>query len=67
MRINDVKFIRLIDVDITSRYYGKVRVKVSPNAVSNSGAIQNDIEFCLSKKQTTQFIKMLKAQRGRIK
>lgn len=67
MRINDIKLIRLIDVDITSRYYGKVRVKVSPNAVSNSGQLQSDVEFCLSKKQTTQFIKMLKAQRNRIK
>jgi hypothetical protein len=67
MRLNDVKLIRLIDVDVTSRYCGKVRVKISPNAVSNSGALQHDVEFCLSKKQTTQFIKMLKSQRKRIK
>lgn len=67
MRINDVKLIRLFDVDITTRYYGKVRVKVAPAALSNCGSHSSDIEFQLSKKQTTQLIKMLKSQRDRIK
>lgn len=67
MRLNDIKLIRLIDVDVTTRYSGKVRVKVSPQAVSNCGVQHSDIEFCLSKKQTTQLIKMLKSQRDRIK
>lgn len=67
MRINNVKLIRLIDVDITAKHYGKVRVRVSPDAVSNSGALQHDVEFHLSKKQTTQLIRVLKAQRDRIK
>lgn len=67
MRINDIKLIRLVDVDITSKFFGKVRVKIAPAALSNCGAHSSDIEFCLSKKHTTQLIKMLKSQRDRIK
>lgn len=67
MRLNDIKLIPLVDVDVTARYYGRVRIKIKPAAVSNCGVQHSDIEFCLTKKQTTQFIKMLKSQRDRIK
>lgn len=68
MRLNETKYIPLIDVDITHKCSGnKVRVKVKPAAITSSHTPILDVEFCLTKKQTTQLIKMLKAQRDRIK
>ena len=66
MRINQVKLIRLIDVDITRRSYGKVQVTVQKPFISYQDS-DGEVRFELTKKQTTELIRMLKAQRKRIK